>query len=215
MGIKERKEKHREDLKRQILNAAKMLFMEDGYEATSIRKIAAAIEFSPTTIYLYYKDKSDIVYALHQEGFKLLADYFRRDANIEDPFERLKAMGLAYIDFALQHREFYELMFIMREPLSFIEQHRDDNGESCWPEGQETFRALVSTLESCQAHGYFVGEETEALALMVWSTMHGMCSLMVHGHLEFIGQARQKFNSGADALAASFQAFVNVLEKMK
>ena len=54
MGIKERKLKHKEDLKQSILDAAKKLFIKEGYEATSIRKIAAEIEFSPTTIYLYY-----------------------------------------------------------------------------------------------------------------------------------------------------------------
>ena len=59
MGIKERKLKHKEDLKQSILDAAKKLFLTDGYGATSIRKIAAEIEFSPTTIYLYYKDKAE------------------------------------------------------------------------------------------------------------------------------------------------------------
>jgi len=70
VGIQERKRKHKEDLKQLILDAAKKLFMKDGYEATSIRKIAAEIEFSPTTIYLYYKDKAEISHALHQEGLK-------------------------------------------------------------------------------------------------------------------------------------------------
>lgn len=74
MGIKERKEKHRKDLTMKILDAAKALFLRDGYNATSIRKIAEQIEFSPTTIYLYYKVKADIMFKLNQEGFKLLGD---------------------------------------------------------------------------------------------------------------------------------------------
>src|SRR5690606_17197717 len=110
MGIKERKARHRENLKVQILEAAKKLFVKDGYQATSIRKIAAEIEFSPTTIYLYYKDKSDIAYALHQEGFSLLRERFVALEFVEQPFERLRAMGRAYIQFALDHPDFYELM---------------------------------------------------------------------------------------------------------
>src|SRR5690606_20281741 len=114
MRIKERKERHKENLKAQILEAAKKLFVKDGYEATSIRRIAAEIEFSPTTIYLYYKDKSDIAYALHQEGFLLLRERFGALEFVENPFERLKAMGRAYIQFAVDHPDFYELMFVMR-----------------------------------------------------------------------------------------------------
>src|SRR5690606_4539298 len=132
MGIRERKDRHKEDLKLRILDAAKMLFMKFGYEATSIRKIAAEIEFSPTTIYLYYKDKNDILYALHQEGFKMLGNHFYALSNVEHPFERLKAMGRIYLKFALEHSDFYELMFIMKEPLQFLNSscsHED------WTEG--------------------------------------------------------------------------------
>ena len=117
MGIKERKEKHKEELKLKILDSAKSLFLKQGYEATSLRKIAEQVEISPTTIYLYYKDKSDIIYALHQEGFKLLGAQFLVLQQVEDPFERLKAMGRIYMSFALENPDFYELMFIMKEPL--------------------------------------------------------------------------------------------------
>jgi AcrR family transcriptional regulator len=68
MGIAERRSKHKENLRQAILDAAKKLFLRDGYHATSIRKIAQEIEFSPTTIYLYYKDKAEIAHALHIEG---------------------------------------------------------------------------------------------------------------------------------------------------
>ncbi|MEJ0102030.1 MAG: helix-turn-helix domain-containing protein [Bacteroidota bacterium] len=118
MGIKERKIKHKVDLKQSILAAAKKLFLEDGYEATSIRKIAAEIEFSPTTIYLYYKDKNEIAHALHEEGFKILSERFTVLAQVEHPFERLKAMGRIYMQFALENIDFYEIMFIMKEPLA-------------------------------------------------------------------------------------------------
>ena len=90
----EKKIKQKEDLRTVILEAAKKLFVQEGYEATSIRKIAKEIGFSPTTIYLYYKDKSDIVYALHQVGFGMLKDQFLPLMAVEDPFERLKAGSL-------------------------------------------------------------------------------------------------------------------------
>ena len=74
MGIVERKEREKEDMRRLILNAARKLFLEQGYEKTSIRNIADAIEYSPATIYLYYKDKNELLFALHEEAFLKLME---------------------------------------------------------------------------------------------------------------------------------------------
>ena len=217
MGIKERKERHKEDLKQLILDSAKSLFMKYGYEATSIRKIAAEIEFSPTTIYHYYKDKSDIIYALHQEGFKLMAEKFSALANVEHPLERLKAMGRTYIRFALENSDFYALMFILKEPLDFLDTVCVDNQEGeDWKEGRDTFNTLLKTVEECQQYGYFQGQEPKTFALLVWSTMHGMCSLTIHGHLEHMARKKvQFFESGDQALEAAYNSFTRLLESMK
>lgn len=80
-----KKGKQKADVKKLILSAAKKLFIEEGYRETSIRKIAAEIGYSPTTIYIYYKDKNDIVYALHQEGFSMLKTFFSALQIVEDP----------------------------------------------------------------------------------------------------------------------------------
>ena len=89
MGIAERKSKQKEELRQNILDAAKRLFLKEGYHATSIRKIAKEIEFSPTTIYLYYKDKAEIAHALHIEGFKLLGRQFGLLMHIDGEYRLL------------------------------------------------------------------------------------------------------------------------------
>ena len=82
MTISTRKERQKEELRGKILQAAKELFMKKGFEDTSIRNIAEKIEYSPTTIYLYFKDKDDIFCELHKEGFILLNQYFRPLAHV-------------------------------------------------------------------------------------------------------------------------------------
>ena len=212
MGIKERKKRHKEDLRQMILDSALLLFRKYGYESTSIRKIAAEIEFSPTTIYLYYKDKSDIIFALHQEGFKLLSERFRSLAHVEHPFERLKAMGRNYLEFALEHPDFYELMFVMKEPMKFLQIHCADDR---WQEGIATFNNLLITIGKCQEIGYFKDLEARAFSLVVWSTMHGLCTLTTHGHLDNVVRSHEMFEDGSKALEASFQCFLGLLETMK
>lgn len=207
MGIKERKLKHKEDLKQSILDAAKKLFLKDGYEATSIRKIAAEIEFSPTTIYLYYKDKAAISHALHQEGFKLLASQFSVLTYIENPFDRLKAMGRVYMKFALENNDFYELMFNRAEPLGCVDDH--------WEEGEQAFRLLLMNVQACREAGYFTQFDPESFSMMIWSTMHGLCTLKIKGHLEHVTRHKMVLQDVPDVFAHTFETFIATLEKLR
>jgi AcrR family transcriptional regulator len=207
MGIKERKLKHKEDLKQSILDAAKKLFIREGYEATSIRKIAAEIEFSPTTIYLYYKDKAAISHALHQEGFKLLASQFAVLGHIDHPFERLKAMGRVYMQFAMDNNDFYELMFTQKEPLDCVDEH--------WEEGEQAFKLLLNVVQACQQIGYFSQFNPESFSIYIWSTMHGLCTLKIKGHLEHVTKHKMVLQDVFDVFTHTFETFIATLEKLK
>lgn len=216
MGIKERKERHKEDLRQRILDAAKVLFLKEGYDATSIRKIASAIEFSPTTIYLYYKDKNDIIYALQKEGFKLLRTKFSALSNVENPFERLKAMGRTYLQFSIESREFYELMFVMKEPLEFLQSVCGEGEDEQWDEGVEAFNFLVRTIADCQQAGYFVGHDIKMFSLLVWSTVHGLSTLNMHGHITHVVEKHLiELQDGGQILEAAFNSYIKFLEQLK
>ena len=159
MTINTRKERQKEELRGKILEAAMALFIERGFEATSIRNIAEQIEYSPTTIYLYFKDKDDIFYALHQEGFVRLNQYLKALQNVSDPFERLKAISKAYVGFALENPELYDLMFISRSPMNAL--CKEDESDEKWEEGNRAFGALIGTVTECIQLGYFKGMDPE------------------------------------------------------
>ena len=89
MGVAERKEREKEVLREQILAAAKTLFLEKGVEKTSIRNIADLIEYSPGSIYHYFKDKDEIFYALHQGGFQQLMSKMLVINDLPNPMDRL------------------------------------------------------------------------------------------------------------------------------
>ncbi len=75
MGITERKEREKQEKRTLILEAATKMFLEDGFDKTSLRNIADKIEYSPATIYLYFKDKNELFYAIQEKGFELLLKY--------------------------------------------------------------------------------------------------------------------------------------------
>ncbi len=171
MGVKERKERDKVEMRERILNSAHQLFLDRGFEEVSIRNIAEAIEYSPATIYLYFKDKNEIFYALHGEAFKMFNQHMAGLAHIAEPFERLIAMGEEYLRFFEEHPKYYEIMFLTESPMD-CEENQDK-----WQEGQKALQFLESILRECQAQGRFEGMDPQVFAFSIWSYMHGMCSL--------------------------------------
>lgn len=207
--------KRKEDVKLLILNAAKKLFAENGFQTTSIRRIATEIGYSPTTIYLYYKDKNDIVYALHQEGFYLLKNNLTALSNVESPFERLKALGRSYLDFAKAYPDYYELMFINKEPMNFIDKDQNEVNKEIWSGGREVFDFIVGTIKECQQEGYFYKDHPDYIALQAWSLVHGLCSLFISTRLQKISEENFTSHPSADLLEEVFKTYVDFIERTK
>jgi AcrR family transcriptional regulator len=180
MSIEDRKQRDREHMRALILDAAKSLFVEKGFEETSMRAIAEKIEYSPATIYLYYKDKVALIHDLHLEGFTRMNRDMSVLFHVSDPFERLIAMGRAYVQFSLENPEFYELMFIMHKPLQGLEKPEE------WKMGALSFDNLINVVKECQALGRFQGKEPIQLSFLIWSCVHGICSLKCCHRIEII-----------------------------
>src|SRR6478672_1413373 len=112
MGTKERREREKTEVRDKILDAARNLFVSEGYESVSMRKIAEAIEYSPTAIYVHFKDKAELMQQLCQHDFRSLAHVFQDLAKIADPVERIRQTGHTYIRFAAGNPNHYRLMFM-------------------------------------------------------------------------------------------------------
>jgi AcrR family transcriptional regulator len=180
MGIVERKEKQKLEIRNMILEASMKLFVEEGFEKVSIRRIAELIEYSPTTVYLYFKDKNEILFELHEMGFAKMAEYNTTLADIKNPFLRLHKMGENYIRFGLENPEFYNLMFILQAPMDVLEKR-----PGCeWTGGDQALGKLQETLMECIEKELIEPGDVQAMALGVWSIVHGMVSLMIRGRIE-------------------------------
>jgi AcrR family transcriptional regulator len=171
-GSKDKRTLDKIELKHRILNAAREIFLEQGYDRTSVRMIAEKIGYSATTIYLHFQDKNEILHTLHTEGFEVLNSRMAVLLQVEDPFERLKAMGKMYIDFAMSNPELYDLMFIQISPLTKLEEEHE-----LWKEGNTAFGALKHTVEECISKKYFPRHDAEVTAFVIWSALHGMITL--------------------------------------
>jgi len=173
MGIADRKEREKQEMKRLIMEAAMRMFVEEGYEKTSIRNIADRIEYSPATIYLYYKDKDELLYDVQGQAFDQLLGTFREKAVSKSPLKKLEQLCRAYVEFGLEHEDLYDLMFIIRAPMNKVEK------EETWLNGEACFQFLLDCLEDCMAQKLLRFRDKMVAALSVWSMVHGLVALNV------------------------------------
>jgi AcrR family transcriptional regulator len=179
MGIAERKEKQKTEIRKLILDASMKLFVEEGFESVTIRRIAEIIEYSPTTVYLYFKDKDEIFYSLHDLGFEKLQEFNQTLTTIQNPLLRLHKMGENYLRFGMEHPEYYNLMFIMGEPMKKISELGCE-----WAHGDAALSRLQATVMECMEKGYLAECDPHLVSLSVWSFVHGLVSLGIRQRLE-------------------------------
>lgn len=179
MGIQERKEKQKLEIRKQILDASIKLFSSEGFGNVTIRKIADLIEYSPTTVYLYFKDKDEIYAALHDIGFQKMSEFNRNLASINNPLLRLHKMGENYLHFGMENPEFYNLMFIMGEPMKVFSEMGCD-----WKAGDAAISVLQATVTECMEKGYIAKADPQLVSLSVWSFVHGLVSLAIRERME-------------------------------
>jgi AcrR family transcriptional regulator len=183
MGIKERKRRDVDKMRKRILKAAMNLFARGGYENVSMRRIAAKIEYSPGTIYLYFKNKNDIMLQLCYQGFEQLLALQKELEGVTDPLERLSAGGRHYISFALENPKLYEIMFATKEVHQ--EPHPDEESVPL-----KAFRKFEEDVRGCLASGVFSGRNAETTAIALWATLHGLASLLIKQRLRFLPSER-------------------------
>ena len=179
MGIIERKKRDTAKMRSRILKAAMNLYVKGGYENVTMRRIAAKIEYSPGTIYLYFQNKKDIMLQLCYHGFERLLAQQDKLKKISDPLERLSAGGRYYLTFALDNPELYELMFATKE--IFTESGPDEDAAPL-----RAFREFSKSVKACLDAGIFSAAEVETTAIALWATLHELASLLIKGRLRFL-----------------------------
>src|SRR5215831_5431503 len=174
MGVAERKSRQKESTRQEILDAARDLFVNEGFDNVSMRKIAEKVEYAPGTIYLYFKDKTEILDTLCQQTFEKLRarlDAIQKDPG--DPVEGLRRGLRTYIQFGLDNPNQYIVTFVLAKRE--VEMHKRVAAES----GLACFNCLRSIVGQCLEGGYINGGGAEETAQALWASIHGLTSLLV------------------------------------
>lgn len=149
--------------------AARAIFVRDGYKSFSMRKLAAEIGYSPATIYLYFRSKEDLFHGLVEESFSRLNDSVFELANtlVTDPVDRLRRGLHVYVRWGCTHPNDYQIAFLLPDRAS---------GPYKTHHAFETLRLMVAAcLPAAQARDKYA----ETASQCIWAAVHGITSLLI------------------------------------
>lgn len=172
MGVKERQEREREAVARAILDAARDLFVAEGYQNVSIRKIAEKVEYSPAAIYGYFESKDDIFLALAEEGFRLLFECGPDATRTLPSLDDIRDGFLRFYEFSKTHPEYFALMFVDR---SVPKISRDWERFGFVRDMRETMAAGIQSV--IDAGNFPPGTDAAAVFRILMAAVHGVAVL--------------------------------------
>lgn len=172
LSVQKRREKQKAELRSELVQAAHKLVQEEGYEGLTIRKLAKRVGYAPMSVYSYFADKQDILFALAEDAFETLARRIEEHPS-DDPIEALQAVMTEYAAFGLGNPNEYRTVFMTEktrppEGRSFQEMH----------EANPAMKVLITRVEACVAAGKLQGDP-RAIATMLWAVGHGTISLLI------------------------------------
>jgi AcrR family transcriptional regulator len=178
MGVKERREREKSETRDKILDAARELFVSEGYEGVSMRRVAQKIEYSPTAIYVHFADKQELFRELCHQDYARLAQVLQSSVTSRDPVERLKKIGAIYAEFGVRYPNHYKFMFMTPHPAhEFDDEDRQMHGN---PE-KDAYAFLKWAVEQATHAGCFRDEvrDPELVSQTLWAAAHGVISLEI------------------------------------
>jgi AcrR family transcriptional regulator len=181
MGITERRQREKQEVRSAILATAWQMVKEDGWQSLSIRRIADAIEYSAPVIYDHFQNKEAILAEFVNEGFRLLSKKIGQAKEKQsDPVKQLKVMADAYWAFALKHKEYYQLMFGVGMACCTGESQADDKSSFVYLIMESVKQAIARSkhprADACLKYHTF------------WSILHGLVSVKIIGNSPVNGE---------------------------
>ena len=173
MGTSDRRERHRASLRREILDAASRLFVEEGYQRLTMRRLAERIEYSPTTIYLHFRDKDELLRAVCDETFSQLAGKLERiRKSSTSPLEFLREGLKTYVEFGLANPHQFAATFLRPIPAGKTPEFEDSAGA-------KAFGMLRQGVQACRENGDIRTPDVEMTAQSLWASVHGLTALLI------------------------------------
>ncbi|MCD1258575.1 TetR/AcrR family transcriptional regulator [Paenibacillus athensensis] len=164
----------KEQVRRLIVETAGELFVELGYNAFSMRKLAERLQYSPATLYLYFRDKDALLFTIVDEALLIFRNRLTQASEgISDPWARLERLGETYLAFGLQHPAYYQLMFTWRIDYLLGSRQEEELPRI------HVLQVLVDVVAEAMEQGAMQSGDPGVYSDYLWATMHGIVTLAI------------------------------------
>src|SRR5262249_21121482 len=179
MGVRDRRARQKQLLRQQILDAARELLVREGYDRLSMRRVAERIDYSPTAIYLHFKDKQELVFSLCEETFaKLVRELETLAREYPDPLVRLRKGMERYIAFGLRNPNHYIPAFVLPPPPD-LDAKRLQSMHNPESNGMRALATLRDTIADGVKARKLRKVNPDTAARAAWASLHGITSLLI------------------------------------
>ena len=180
--------------KQSILDAAVAVIIKDGFAKLSMRKIAAQLGVTATTIYNYYQNKDELYFYIRIRGFELLHQFFEQayeqHTNMRD---KMSSLIKSYIEFGMRYPDYYEVMFLNRMVPKFLDcvgTHLEDVAAK---EKAVALKPFLFVIEKLQKHLGIKEDEAYTMAMQMWVELNGLVSLVISRLLKEVTDRQEEF----------------------
>ena len=160
-----------EDIRTRISDAAQDLFLRDGIDGVSMRKVAEKVGVTAPAIYRYFRDKDELLHEIIRSGLEILEDYLKPALDAGDPYERLHLLIDRYLDFAIEQPKYFDFAFLVPS------RNMADIPEEIQRHNWTTFGMAVEQVAMCMEQGVFRQEDPLETSILLWATVHGLVIL--------------------------------------
>lgn len=176
VGVAERRAREKEELRQEILVAARELFVKEGFANVSMRRIAEKIEYSPTTIYLYFEDKYDLLDCIVEERLQELCNQLQQlDAEApRDPIESLRVGLRKYVEYWLEHPQDFRVAY-----MTDLRELDPERPWRCQTVARALFERLFNNVRRCMDAGMLETSDISLASQSIWAAVFGIISLLV------------------------------------
>lgn len=166
-------------LREDILHVSRTLLIKNGFSKMSMRKIAKEADVSATSIYLYFKNKDELLLALIETSIAQLADALKKELNPgDDPIRKLEKMADGFIYFALNRPQEYEIIYMVRpEEMPKFPKEK-------FNQVRKIYELLAGIIEEGKVRGVLNVEDSLMSAYTVWAQLHGVASVVISKRLD-------------------------------
>ena len=162
-------------MEEKIITCARDIYLEHGYSGFSMRKVAGCAGISATAIYRHFPDKESLLFNILLTGFRLFSTYLKRCETESTPLGCLQRSSREYMDFALEHPGYYEIMFMTPDQMTGLKNLNQQGAK----EMEATYLFHHQLVVNCQ----FKDQNIDQLAAAIWAFGHGLVSLFLVGKL--------------------------------